>query len=58
VNYGSQGVSRIKQRYAELYALGWTYDQMAEALGVTARCLYKWRWVLKLPRRPRGPRKE
>jgi len=51
-------VNLAKQKYAELYALGWTYDQMAGALKVTARCLYKWRRALKLPRRPRGPRKE
>jgi hypothetical protein len=46
-----------RQRFAELFALGLTYDQMSLILGVTKRALYKWRVELKKPRRKTGPRR-
>jgi len=51
-------VNATKEKFAKLHALGWTFKEIAAALGVTVRVLYKWRGELNLPRRPRGrPRK-
>jgi transposase-like protein len=50
-------VNAIKEKFAKLHALGWSYKEIAAALGVTDRALYKWRKELKLPRRARGRRK-
>jgi len=46
----------VKQKFRELYALGWTYKEIARALGVTRRTLYNWRRDLGLPNRRRGRR--
>jgi transposase-like protein len=45
-----------KRKFAELHGLGWTYAEIAKALGVTTRALFKWRKELGLPKRIRGRR--
>jgi len=47
-------VNAIKEKFAKLHALGWSYKEIAAALDVTERALYKWRIELKVPRRQRG----
>lgn len=47
-------VNTVKEKFGKLHALGWTYTEIAEALGVTKRALYNWRRELKLPNRKRG----
>jgi transposase-like protein len=45
-----------KQKFVELHGLGWTYAEIAKALSVTTRVLFKWRKELGLPKRKRGRR--
>jgi transposase len=47
---------RLQEKFWRLHALGWTFRQMAEALGVSERTVTAWREELDLPRRPRGRR--
>jgi len=46
--------TQARQEFAELYALGWTYESISKALEVTKRALFYWRREMHLPRRPRG----
>jgi transposase-like protein len=51
-------VNSRKDKFAKLHALGWTYAEIAAALGVSARTLYKWRKALRLTPRRKGRRKK
>jgi hypothetical protein len=46
----------LQQEFTRLHGLGWTFRQMAEALGISERTVTAWREELDLPRRPRGRR--
>lgn len=43
-----------RQKFAALWQTEMPYVDMAKALGVTKRCLFRWRVELKLPGRTRG----
>lgn len=43
--------------FHQLWAQGYTYPQIADALGCTKRALYYYRESLGLPRRKRGRKK-
>jgi transposase-like protein len=44
------------QKFAEAYAMGRTYDQIAQSMGVNRATLVRWRKELGLPRRKPGVR--
>jgi len=46
----------LQQEFTRLHGLGWTFRQMAEALGISERTVTAWREELDLPRRSRGRR--
>jgi hypothetical protein len=47
---------KLQGEFRRLHGLGWTFRQMADALGVSERTISAWRAELDLPRRPRGRR--
>ncbi len=42
------------QKFAEAYAMGLTYDQIAQSMGVNRTTLVRWRQELGLPQRKPG----
>lgn len=61
-NFNSLGMNaphyyeKLQEKFRRLHALGWTFCQMAEVLGISERTATAWRKELDLPRRPRGRR--
>jgi hypothetical protein len=47
---------KLQDEFRRLHGLGWTFRQIADALGVSERTITAWRKELDLPRRPRGRR--
>jgi uncharacterized protein YjcR len=46
-----------RTKFKKLWAVGLTFADIAKALNVSSRSLFKWRSELNLPRRTRGRRK-
>lgn len=51
-------MSSVRSEFKKMWRQGLTYAEMAMALGVTTRALYKWRVELRLANRIRGRRKQ
>ncbi len=47
----------VRSEFKRMWGRGLTYAEIARALGVTTRCLYKWRVELRLANRTRGRRR-
>lgn len=50
-------MTSVRSEFKRMWRGGLTYAEMARALGVTVRALYKWRVELRLANRARGRRK-
>jgi len=46
-----------RAKFKQMWQVGLTYSEIARALGVTTRCLYKWRIELGLANRIKGRKK-
>jgi transposase-like protein len=47
----------VRSEFKRMWRRGLTYAEIARALGVTTRALYKWRVELRLANRIRGRRR-